>query len=198
LPSRKRHLALALVLVAGLAGCTSPPPEPSPSPSLAESFRRQIDRFLSGGNPSDLQREILADYWITDAEMREAEDLMRQCLEDAHPDLTVTFNPAGGYDVGPVDPFYEQYGEELGDQKFQEVVDTCANGTVGPIQHFYVEPRRNPEGLTYAQLVRRCFEARGITDGRDLSDAEFDELITGSGYTPSPEARDCMIDPYGS
>src|SRR5690606_11859501 len=103
-PFMKRSLCLVLALVAGLAGCASQQPAPSPSPSLAESFRRQIDQFLANGNPSDLQRAILADYWVTDAEMREAEDAMRDCLTEAHPDLTVTFNPAGGYDVGPVDP----------------------------------------------------------------------------------------------
>jgi hypothetical protein len=194
----KRNLCLTLALVAVLTGCTSQQPAPSPSPSLAEPFRRQIEQFLASDDPSDLQRAILADYWITDAEMREAEEVMRRCLTDAHPDLQVTFNPAGGYDVGPVDPFYEQYGEEVGDQKFQEIVDRCAADTVGPIQHFYVEPRRNPEGLTYPQLVRRCFEAQGVEDGRDLSDDEFDEMISGRNYTPGPEAQECLINPYGS
>jgi len=72
------------------------PTEPSPTPTLAEPYRRTIDELFDNNELSDLQRAILADYWVNDAEMREAQDAMRQRITEAHPDLTVTFDPGGG------------------------------------------------------------------------------------------------------
>lgn len=192
--SQRRHAVLLALPVLALAACAGgvqdPTPDAAPAPLAAE-----IDQFLAG-TPSDLERRVLEDHRVTDAELHEAQEAFTRCAADAGYDAifsTDTFEllPSDGRDV-PV-------GEEQAELDARsQVSDTCSTGTTDFIGYVYGSMRDNPRGLTYAQQVRECFTTHGVTEGDGLDDDALERLVLSDDWEPpDPQARACAFDPTG-
>ncbi|MFC8190038.1 hypothetical protein ACFUMH_00095 [Cellulomonas sp. NPDC057328] len=190
------HRAGPLVgLLCLLSACSSGAgPAPEETREVAALHREWIDRDLAATD-SALVREVLADHWVTDAELAEAQDDYRECLEGWPTDLDVTFDEDGGTSVGPVP---DGPGEA---EEFDAFTTGCQDRAYATVSMYHGELRANPQGLTYAEAVRACFDEHGVPDGKELSADEFERLVLGTeggpAYEPaSPEAEQCVRDPF--
>lgn len=184
------------VFVVLLAGCSGEGAQPGAD--VADVYRIEIDRILAG-DPSDLEREVLADCHVSDAEYRQAQEGFQKCIEQAGYGVDVFFPDTGGYDLSQPAAFVAAFdSQEAADAAFQEFIDNCAAGTLDYIEWLFHDMRDNPRGLTYLEALRECFEANDVPDGAGLSDAEFEELVFSDQFQPStPEGQACEIDPFG-
>lgn len=155
--------------------------------------RMAVDLANSG---SDLVREVLADSWVTDAELSAARDDFRECLAgwDGEDEIELAFQDDGGYSVGPVPGSTEE------SERLDAFTDDCS-AAYGTIRIYHHEFRANPQGQTYVEAVRSCFEAEGVPDGAGLSAAAFEELIFGEDgdqmYEPESDAgKECVRQPF--
>jgi hypothetical protein len=151
-----------------------------------------IIRDIRSDNPSENVIEILADYQVSDGEVQLVSHEFESCLEqqwrtrrDADGTLTLMY-PLGG----------------IGDthQDLDDVISNCETTTgATDILWLHSEMNRNPRGLTWAQMVRECFEEAGEPSGMGLSEELFEELV---GLTPdfiaeTDSGRKCHVDPLG-
>jgi len=178
-----------------LAGCSVEEPEPG----VAAMWVAEIDRVLAD-DPSDVERAALADYTVSDAELREAQELFRTCIDAAGYGFDVGFPESGGHDIGPLDDFYASFAtQEEADSVFRELVDGCAIGTTWNISSLYHQMRDNPRGLSLGDLVQECFRRHDVPDGHELTGTAFEQYVLSEEYEPSgPQAKACVDDPYGS
>ncbi|WP_309135537.1 hypothetical protein [Cellulomonas sp.] len=181
-------------LAPALAACAGGAPEPDPD--LPAVYAAEFDRVLAG-DPSDLEREVLEDRRITDAEYATARDAFRQCAEDAH--YEVTFLEGGGFDIGPGPQVQDAHGsDEEALAAMDAVVAGCEDGTTASIGYLYEAMRSNPEGSTGVQVIRACFAEKGVPDGDGLSEEQLTQLLHDESYVPSSDAaRACVVDPTG-
>lgn len=146
------------------------------------------------GTGSALLREILADHWVSDEELAQAQDDYRQCLEDWPTPIEVTFQDDGTV-IGPSPEDPEEQAA------FDEFTQGCSSRAFDSVDMYHRHLRTNPEGLTYAQAVRRCFDEHEVPDGAGLSEKEFEEMLQGpdgeTAYEPSTQAGlECLRSPY--
>jgi len=192
----KRHLraSAASSLVLALAACTG-----GGAPArddVAPMWAAEIDRILAD-SPSDLEKRALADGKISDGEMSEARNAFKSCIEDLPYGFDVEILPDGGFDIGPLDKFYDSFSsEEEGRAAYQALVDDCETGTTGALGMLHAAMRDNPQGKTSVQLIRECFDEHDVKDGAGLTDDAFKDLLESPDYTPSTAwAQSCFIDP---
>ena len=185
---RATIMIVAVALSVGwLSGCAQSPP----SETIAQVYRDQMNSVMNDLETSDYVRQVLADYRVTDAEYQETRDLFKQCMADRgwtvtllSPGYSVAPAPGGPQDVPGSDPYDDDYActTELSD-----------------IEPIYRAMINNPKGLTWAEQVRDCFKAHDVPDGADLSDDQFDELVSDVDFHAStPEGKLCYHDPDGS
>lgn len=172
-------LAGPVMLLGALSGCSSESETTSDSPWAAE-----FDQAMQDAR-TDLQREILEDYVVTDAEYAELQSLQKQCIEGLG--LEVSVLDTGGFSV---------IGE-LTEQQWTDV-DECDYTTVYPVEHLFWGTRNNPENRDQGELVKGCLRSHGI-DVADIPDSEielaaFDGLIDGDQTV----IEQCLFDPEGS
>jgi hypothetical protein len=181
-------LLIGLLLV--VSGCT--PQETKPT--LAPMWQAQFDSALADPKLSDFQREVLSDYQVTDAEDQEAWDRFSQCMLDQGWDVEVSGD--GSFSVGGV-PGTENANDPNGVP--YDVTDGCQSGTIVHVDEIYRGLRDNPEGKTRYQLIRDCFDAHGVPDGKGLTDDAFAKLIDDPQFKASTvEGKICYSDPDGS
>ncbi|WP_448060259.1 hypothetical protein [Cellulomonas hominis] len=159
-----------------------------------------MDRVLAE-QPSELERAVLADHVITDAELHEAQQAFRDCVTTTGFGIDATFGPDGSVDLGPLDALIDAHGgEQQGLDAARELQARCELGTTANIAALYFDVRRNPQELTYAEAVRECFGAYDVPDGADLSAREFEEMLFAepdAGYAAStPDGQACVDDPF--
>lgn len=181
-----------MVLCLALAGCSVSQPGPGPTSGVPALWRELIDQALADPTISDFQRQVLADYRVTDAEYQVARQKFAQCMADAG--WLVTFpNPDGGFSVDaapgsgkdPADPFAD--------------VDRCQATTLNYVEQVYLGMRDNPGGVPAAQQIRDCFKRNGVPDGAGMSDDAFERMIADPNYHAStPAGKLCYWDPTGS
>jgi len=78
---RTKHLLTGFLftgLVCLLAGCTSG--QSSAKPSLPAMYVAEVRTALSDPSTISFARDILSDYWVTDAEYQEATAAYSQCM----------------------------------------------------------------------------------------------------------------------
>lgn len=180
----------SLVLV--LAACAGGgPPD---ADDVAPMWAAEIDRILAA-SPSELERRALTDGVISDAELGEAMNAFKNCMEALPYGFTVELRVNGSYEVAPLDAFYDSFdSEEAGDAAYLGVVAECESGTISTLGPLYAAMRDNPTGETPIQLIRECFIRHDVPDGAELADDAFAELVESSDYAPStPWARSCLI-----
>ena len=189
--ARRRGVLTALISGFGLAlaGCVSAPSEPSTD--VPQYHRDLVDQVLAEPGVSDFVREVLSDYRVTDAEYTEARERFAQCMADEGWEVTYP-SDMGGYTVTSL------AGVHGDDEPDTFASLRCGPGTLDGIDMIYLEMRDNPAGLTPAEMVRNCYQERGIPDGEGLSLDAFEQLVFSLDYQPSSaEAFRCWMDPDG-
>ncbi|MDR0285023.1 MAG: hypothetical protein LBI33_09065 [Propionibacteriaceae bacterium] len=180
-----------LPLVVAMSACASPQGEPTPVvPSVAAMWKEQIDAVLSG-QPSDFEKQALADYAVSDSEFAEARDLYAQCMTELG--WVVEFHGTQGSMT-----IYSASGVSHDGRTSDDDDHRCAAHTLDTVESLYIGMRENPEGTTGVELIRACFNAHNVADGAGLSDDEFERMIVDPQYHPStPEGKVCFFDPTG-
>jgi len=151
-----------------------------------------IASALADPNLSEFQRQILADYRVTDAEYQEARDGFAQCMADAG--WSVTF-PAtgGGYTVTAVQGSGNEGRNSAND------VQTCEFQYLSIVEQVYLGMQSNPQGESPEQQIRDCYKKENVPDGAGLSDDAFAQMVDDPNYHASTSAGVlCYWDPTGS
>jgi hypothetical protein len=198
-----RDLFAATILAAtvlGLAACTSSDGEAA-TETVSTAWRVEIDT-LRNGDLNEFERDALADYHISDQELSEAKDRFRSCARQMDPSYEVVFGEDGSTEIGPSDGKSNAF-EGDAEYEHQGKILECEKGTTAIVFSVFYGMKSNPENLTYAELVRRCFEESGVPDGEGMSDDEFKDMLQPPGqdqlYVPSTaEGKACMDDPFAS
>ena len=186
---RCKVATLVVLLAWAVAGCTSTAQEPSLD--VPQYHRDMVDQVLTEPGVSDFVRKVLSDYRVTDAEYAEARERFKQCMADEGWDVGFP-SDNGGYSVVTLP------GSHGADEQDTFSVLRCGPGTLDGIDAIYVDMRDNPAGLTPAEMLRNCYQERGIPDGAGLSLDAFEELVLSPDYLPSSaEAMQCRVDPDG-
>lgn len=175
-----------------LAACTGG--DPAAPDDAAPLFAAEIERILAG-SPSDLERRALADGRISDAEMNEALNAFKTCLEALPHGFSVDLRADGGFEVSGFEAFDASFRtDEEATSARQALVSECEVGTTAALGPLHAQMRDNPEGRTPVQLIRECFARHDVPDGAELSDDAFAELVEDPQWVPStPWARSCVI-----
>ena len=185
---------LCLIACLALVGCTGSTDSP-PDPSVNARWKAEIDQILALPSATDLERQVFADYRVSDAEYADVQDMFRQCMAeqgwttqwDTSDNTYVTSATLGSGHEGTGVP--------------SAVWDACDAVTLSWIEPVYLEMARNPDKLSWPQLVRRCFAKYGVTDADDLTDEQLSQMLldgplAASHVWSSLEAEACAADPY--
>jgi hypothetical protein len=188
-----RLAALGLVLAA-VAGCSD---DTAAAPEVPAMFKAEIDNILRQGDPSDLEREVLADYRVSDSEVSEARDAYSACMEGFG--LEADFGDGSGFAYGATPDSQDSFAADYEDrdvalEKVFEVADECTVGTILNIGWYYVEMAQNPEGLTVVERIRGCLESTEGNPAAGLSDEELSEALGDEEFL----ARDDVVFCYGN
>lgn len=166
-------LGLALAAAAGCSGGAAADPE------VPAMFRQQIDQTLQA-KPSDLEREALADYKVSDSEMTEARDAYSACMDGFG--LEADFGDGSGFAYGATPDSQDSFAADYDDrdvalEKMLEVADECTVGTIRNIGWFYFEMAANPKGLTLVERMRGCLESSKENPAAGMTDEELLEAL---------------------
>lgn len=147
-------------------------------------YRTEFDRILQG-DPTDLEREVLADYRVSGAEVTEARDAFATCMDGFG--LEASFGDGSGFAYGATpdsqDSFAADYDDrDVGLDKMLEVTDECALGTINDIGFYYVEMAQNPEGLTLVERIRGCLEFNEVNPAAEMTDEELVDALGDESF----------------
>lgn len=192
---------VAVLVLVFLASCgSSDDPDPVGthiSPFMREWVDSGVDTF------SDFEHAVLEDYWVSEEEWQEAQDLFYQCMNDLGLEGSVIIiGSSVGH--GLSDPDMARMNVEGGgveaDVKAlltagsQKALD-CSEGTVSTVGIVYAEAQNNPDGLDRNGAVRRCWSQQGYEEYSDLSDDEIHRIDYGEVPAPDPGIMDCLREP---
>ena len=155
-------------------------------------WKAQIDQALANagsGSTGTFLKQVLGDYWVTDGEYQEFVTRVQTCMSDLGYD-GVTIN---GYGTNVPWP------EGMTTDNTGPAVDACEL-PLDMINNAYWGERFNPQDLQRYQLIRDCYQTRRVSDGQDLSDAQFRSMVYGidGEYYPTTVAGVlCFEDPDG-
>ncbi len=166
-------LVLAALLLAG--GC-SPTFEPGPS-----EWREDVIRAAQGAT-SPLEREILSDGVITDAEFREAFAAFQECMDGLG--VAIEMTESHGQ--------YAGFNTASGDA--DQAAETCRPGTIDIIELWFVEIRSNPARDSQQEVTVRCLKRMGVVDeGYSVADLERDQTSADTAFGPGLQLYlDCL------
>lgn len=189
----RRAIGLAAIALV-IGGCGESAREPDPTPTIAQAHRDEIDRALAS-ELSPLERAILSDYVITDAEMKQAEDAFRACLADAG--YGAHFEVMGrsiavGLSEADRNRLIDEYQHDIdaGMAAEDAVVNPCAQGTVMRVGTIYAEMTANPEALDMPELLRICLDEAGAAqEAATLADDELEEALRNGVFGPVVEGH---------
>lgn len=188
--ARRNGLAVTVVLAAFLGGCGGQTPEPgSASGDVARMWVEQMDQLAADDTSGrGLYEAVFADYEITSAEVQEATQGFEQCM--AAQGFTVSFVAS---DCG----FTGQ-----GNDGFRRAEAICGHGRAS-VWELPCQMTANPQGITWQQEMRECFEANGATDGDGMSDSQLGSMVEDwlarldTSDARSDAARICAWDAAG-
>jgi len=192
--------AAAAVIALAVGGC-SPDEESEASttgtaPVLSAHSQMLIEDLLTWGG-SDLERAVLADRMVTDAEMQQAEDAFRACVAKAG--YTAYFELMGeGYATGVSqeerDQIAARYQHDIdaGIAFEASIIHPCEAGTIETIAFIYGQLTSNPRGLTYPELLRECLGLLGLeAEAASVADEQLGGAVSGGEFGKEAELR-CM------
>ncbi|MFV0407907.1 MAG: hypothetical protein ACK5LN_13985 [Propioniciclava sp.] len=172
---------LTSLLVSGCEGATSEVDEQFTGP-WAQQLRTAYEE-----SRSELERQVLADGLITDAEYAELLGAFQTCIEDLGYELTWEGDDGGFSIPGEQSPSEQQIAE-------------CSATTDGEASGYYVQMRRNPENLDEAEIMVDCLIRVGVVDPSYSPEDYQQDGLSGSGptYLDTEEFRACNADPLGT
>jgi len=180
---------VALVLVA--SGCqVGVGNSAQDAPVAYSAWARSYIESLT--NLNDFERQVLADFVVTDDEYREAQELLAQCMEARG--FLVSFGSGYSTEVtaAPSNPG--------GMTEADEVFNACQQGTLFHVQPVYLENKYNPQGLSLNEKIRTCLDELDSELVIDMSDEQLTEFATqvavGAERVSAAEAV-CVMDPSG-
>ncbi|QAY58637.1 hypothetical protein ET475_00535 [Microbacterium protaetiae] len=124
---------------------------------------------------TDLQRGVLSDGKITDAEFREVRQRYIDCLTDAG--IHATARPDGGYD------FDTQLVGAQADAERQ-----CAEETTYVIEPLYYAIRTNPQKEDFSALVAECLRTEEVVDSTFTKD-DWDQFVNAFSAAQAGESN---------
>jgi len=199
---RARYWVIATVFIALFSvGCSAElSAARSPVDGVAMNWVLDI-RSVRESSQSELERRILEDYYVSDAELQEARSALAACLNNHG--VQVIFQPDDSRafiaELGTPLAALVAEDEEQGFAALSSIASTCERETIGMVEFFHRNMRDNPEGLTTAEMRRRCLERYGLPDGLGLSDDQFNEWLSSADFRPSSaQAMLCITDPLGT
>lgn len=140
-----------------------------------------------GQATSDLQRTILKDGTITEAEATQVRNDVVSCLEAAgYTNVSYGAEGLNYSSTSKMDP-----------NAPDNEADRCLKDTEGPVLALYEQVRRNPSNEDEAELMAGCLTKSGLVpQGYTAADYRKDmESNTPSFDTESQKFRDCAADP---
>lgn len=192
-----RNALIAASVVTLVGGCQAmggrQPAAEAPT-EISTWVRNYVDALLADPNLSDFEREVFADYIVTDEEYREAESRFAQCMEDRG--WLVTFE--AGYSTRIVAaPGNSAIPDGPG---YNAIFEACQTGTLGQIQPVYLEAKYNPQSLSLTEQIRACFADLNnpLVDG--MSDEQlfdFSNAVAEGRERVEPSEGVCIMDPSG-
>jgi len=154
-----------------------------PSDSLHPDFIDFIDELKSTGELSDLQLEILSDYWVTDAELERLTEVEQQCMEPLIPEgLTYTMHLGSRMWIDDNDEF-----EEV----IHQIRDACGGNANGAIRMLHRNMATNPDLAHPLTVYQRCLVAAGVQNIDNLTLEEFAAALTTDAMMPYLAADGC-------
>lgn len=166
-----RHLiAVGLtVAVVVLGGCAR---DAEPEVQVPAAWRAQIDQALAGPGLTETDREILEDYWVTDAEYARVREPIPGCM--AERGFETDMQPTQ-IEVWADTDFWG--GRDLDDPEVEAALTAAENACMTQVMYvesFYWDMRSNPEGWDYGEALVRCVERLGLEEARGMSGAELE------------------------
>lgn len=141
---------------------------------------------------TDYEWEILKDYEVTDAELRDAKDKSAACMADkGFEDNYFPFWPYGSREVMPTD---------VSEAEFDRQLDACVLGTLHRVEMFHREMRMNPNNEDIAELILGCLREHDLIDQSVTAEDLFDPQSLNSpdaAVMMSEDWRRCEFNPIG-
>jgi len=173
--------------------------------AVSDLHRGFIQELRQRPGLSDLQRQVIEDYWITDAELAAIQQVFLDCVYQGHPEIEITFEAGGGYTVRSRGVFVSnEIDFEASMEKEDKIVTECQLAHLTWIPWLFYDMRANPDGLTEDEAILHCFRSKGLQEGDSLTvdtlqDTIHEEwMLDGWVNFPSEEHEACWLDPFGA
>lgn len=178
--------AVAVAMTMFNSGCSGPEESRPGGDQFTGPWAQEL-RTAYETSQSELEKQVLEDGRITDAENSELLKAYQQCVTDLGFELTWE-GDEGGFSIP---------GEE---QPSEEALAKCTDATEGDAAMLYREMRRNPENINESEIMAACLVRIGLVDASyTAQDYESD-----FNSNPSPalfddqKFNDCNADPLGA
>lgn len=156
-------------------GC-SQPGEPDQT-----AWREDVIQAAQGAT-SPLEREILSDGAITEAEFREAFAAFQECMDGLGVaiEMTESHGQFAGFSTGSGDA--------------DQAAETCRPGTIDIIEPWFVQIRGNPARDSQPEVTVRCLKRMGVVgEGYSVADLERDQTSADTAFGPGLQLYlDCL------
>jgi hypothetical protein len=143
-------LVLAFLLVCALSACSNGADTDTSANPYAEDFTQMRERATN-----DMQRDILADDKITEAEIKEVTEIFKSCLKEH----------------GVFFAEYKHFSVDTDADKV-DLAEGCRESSVGELQSLYQMTVTNPSHLDFHELKYQCLIRREIIP-KDLTFEEY-------------------------
>ncbi len=197
----KKRLRVSILACVGtlIAACSAPGEVEARdvSPYILELR----DDYLADVPPEGIQHEILADGYITDAELNEAYDKLVECLagHGIVPGWDLNFGPGANYAPSVANQVELSAGldEETWIKKWEEEITPAYDGcdlvnTYGIIQ-VYEEQVRSADGRPYFTRMRDAMVTCGFDEFTDYTDDQMEESISSFHDPENAAYADCFV-----
>lgn len=188
-----KNLKLAMVALAlvATAGCST---DSASKPAVPTMFKAEIDNLLAS-EPSELERAVLKDYAVSDAELSEARDAYSQCMDGFG--LEADFGDGSGFAYGATPASQDSFAAGYDDRdtaldEMLKIADECTRGTIQTVGYLYYEMKLNPNGLTPAELVRECLESSETNPAADMTDEELLAAFSDEAFMSDSSVAACF------
>lgn len=174
-PAVRSRAFLSLATLVLASGC-SQPGEPD------QTAWREDVIWAAQGATSPLEREILSDGAITEAEFREAFAAFQECMDGLGVaiEMTESHGQFAGFSTGSGDA--------------DQAAETCRPGTIDIIEPWFVQIRGNPARDSQPEVTVRCLKRMGVVDeGYSVEDLERDQTSAETAFGPGLQLYlDCL------
>lgn len=177
-------LFLAGSLLAACSSGQNESAEPEFSGPWAAEFERAYERTTA-----DFAKKVLATGTITDKDMAEAQQSVRQCMEDEG-FTDITFNSNGSSSATLPDDLTQLESDAIRGKCLAQVgYDT--------LEEVYYPMRINPDNVDFPTLVVDCLKKKGAVE-QSYTVQDYDLLLQSSEDFPSDikdTVMECNLDP---